>query len=225
MLGSKTFNRSPRLREFLTFVVRCSLENRGHEVNEYSLGVQVFGKNPNYNPSLDNIVRVTARQLRQKLAEYYSGEGASDPWLLEIPKGSYGPVLRPNVPSETQEEVEPTAPGRRRLVLAAACAFLALTGWAAAAWMWWSRPYTSPRPAYLLKPILADRYHSVAVVLDDSVLSRVWSMIGETMTVDDISAGRLLDPKPPASLLSPRMAWTRCRSSAAHLLSGSKALK
>jgi hypothetical protein len=130
VLGSKTFSRSPRLREFLEFVVRCSLENRGHEVNEYSLGVQVFGNNPNYNPSLDNIVRVTARQLRQKLGEYYSTEGVSDPWMLEIPKGSYGPVLRPNVPSEAQEEVERAAPGRRRLVLA--CAFLALTGWAAA---------------------------------------------------------------------------------------------
>lgn len=195
VLASTTFSRAPRLREFLSFVVRCALENRQHEVNEYSLGVQVFGKSPNYNPSLDNIVRVTARQLRQKLNEYYSSEGVADPWRLEIPKGSYGPVVAPNVPSEAPTEIESAAPVRRWLhPVAAVCAALALGGWAAAAWLWWSQPHNRPQPAYLLTAILADRSHPVTVVLDDPVLSRVWPMIGEMMTVDEIAAGRFLDP-------------------------------
>ena len=67
ILESRTFARSSRLREFLLFVVKCAMENRAHEVNEYSLGVQVFGKSADYSPSQDNIVRVTARQLRTKL--------------------------------------------------------------------------------------------------------------------------------------------------------------
>ena len=174
------------------------MENRAHELNQYSLGVQVFGKKPNYNPSLDNIVRVTARQLRQKLGEYYSSEGASDPWVLEIPKGAYGPHVRPKAVAEVPEVSAPPehrAPKHRRLFLTAICLLLGLTGWAAAAWIWLARPHTSPKPAYRPQPILADRDHSVAIVLDDPVLSRVWSMIGEMMTVDDISAGLLLDPK------------------------------
>ncbi len=39
--------------------------------------------------SLDSMVRVQAGRLRTKLTEYYSTEGASDPFLVELPKGSY----------------------------------------------------------------------------------------------------------------------------------------
>jgi hypothetical protein len=38
-------------------------------------------------------VRVQARQLRFKLAEYFSGEGRSDPIRIELPKGSYVPIF------------------------------------------------------------------------------------------------------------------------------------
>ena len=97
VLASASFSRSQRLREFLSFVVKCVIDNNTDEINEYSLGIQVFGKSPNFRPNEDNIVRVTARHLRIKLAEYYAAEGAADPVRIEIPKGSYLPVCVPNL--------------------------------------------------------------------------------------------------------------------------------
>ena len=99
VVSSNTFARSPRLREFLAFVVNCAVENRTNEVNEYNLGVQVFHKSPNYSPNEDNIVRVTARQLRSKLNEYHACEGSLDPLRLEIPKGGYVPALLKKPPA------------------------------------------------------------------------------------------------------------------------------
>jgi hypothetical protein len=54
----------------------------------------VFHRPEGYNRGDDNIVRVTIRHLRIRLDQFYSGEGASEPWALEIPKGKYSPILR-----------------------------------------------------------------------------------------------------------------------------------
>lgn len=93
VLGSESLANRPRLREFLEYVTREALEGRAEEVKEQSIGVAVFGRPQGYNASDDTIVRVTARQLRQKLDEYYAGEGKGDGWRLSIPRGGYVPVL------------------------------------------------------------------------------------------------------------------------------------
>lgn len=49
---------------------------------------------------VDAIVRVEARRLRAKLSDYYGGPGARDPIRIEIPTGSYVPLIRP-VPAES----------------------------------------------------------------------------------------------------------------------------
>src|SRR5262249_33982463 len=50
---------------------------------------------------LDSMVRVQAGRLRSKLAEYYSSEGAGDPTIIEVPKGSYAVAIheRANAPA------------------------------------------------------------------------------------------------------------------------------
>ncbi|HLH18680.1 MAG TPA: hypothetical protein VKX45_15780 [Bryobacteraceae bacterium] len=202
ILESRTFARSSRLREFLLFVVKCAMENRAHEVNEYSLGVQVFGKSADYSPSQDNIVRVTARQLRTKLQEYYAGEGSRDAWRLEIPKGSYLPVLAPNAARESEESRR--APSALVLVLAVLCA----AGWASAGWFWWRVPGPAPKRAYLLTSVLSDPSRTVTVVLDDPVLSRAWRAVGSVMPLDEFVAGRYLDEgyyRAPANEFLPSM--------------------
>ncbi len=93
VLGSKTFQNRPRLREFLEYVAKEAMEGRAEGVKEQSIGVAVFGRAQGYNASDDTIVRVTARQLRQKLDEYYGGEGKEDEWRLGIPRGGYVPVV------------------------------------------------------------------------------------------------------------------------------------
>ncbi len=102
LLASKHFCRSTRLNSFLLYVCRCALEGRGEEITEQQIGIHVFHRSPNYNPGDDNIVRTTARQLRQRLALYYQEDGKSENVRLEIPRGGYHPIFT----SVTEEHPE-----------------------------------------------------------------------------------------------------------------------
>src|SRR6185295_12575039 len=75
MLASTTFQQVDRLKRFLTFIVGEALDGRRHELKEYVIGVQVFGKEDTFDPRTDPIVRVQARRLRAKLVGYYREEG------------------------------------------------------------------------------------------------------------------------------------------------------
>ena len=93
---SSEFQKSTRLREFLLYVCEKTLTNRKDEVREQQIGVEVFGRRPDYNPAEDNIVRVEARELRKRLDRYFSTEGLGEPLRIRIPKGSYVPCFEPN---------------------------------------------------------------------------------------------------------------------------------
>jgi len=94
--SSQTFQKSPKLREFLQFVCECSLRHAAiEEVKEQQIGVHVFHRRPDYNPSEDSIVRVQARELRKRLATYFETEGRHESLIIEIPKGAYLPVFLP----------------------------------------------------------------------------------------------------------------------------------
>ena len=94
MLASATFQQVDRLKRFLTFIVHEALAGRRHELKEYVIGVQVFGKEDSFDPRTDPIVRVQARRLRAKLVRYYREEGRADEWIVELPKGGYAPTLK-----------------------------------------------------------------------------------------------------------------------------------
>jgi hypothetical protein len=94
IVASRNFAKSGRLNTFLSYIVRCAIENRPEEISEQQIGIHVFGRSPGYNPAEDNIVRTTARQLRQRLALYYMEEGSADIIRIEVPKGGYIPVFQ-----------------------------------------------------------------------------------------------------------------------------------
>jgi Tol biopolymer transport system component len=91
ILASAGFSKAKQLRTFLSFLVEKTLAHELDELKEYSIAVQVFGREESFDPTTDNIVRVEARRLRTRLAEYYASEGRFDPLLIAIPKGSYIP--------------------------------------------------------------------------------------------------------------------------------------
>ena len=88
---SATFAKSPRLRDFLLYIGRKTIENRLEDVHEQTIGRHVFGRRPDYNPGDDNIVRVEARQLRKRLEQFFGTEGVDEPLVITIPKGAYVP--------------------------------------------------------------------------------------------------------------------------------------
>jgi len=91
---SPHFCRSRRLREFLLYICCRTLENAVDDLKEQRIGCEVFRRSPEYNPAEDNIVRVEARLLRRRLAEYFSEEGQNERLTLTVPKGSYLPVFQ-----------------------------------------------------------------------------------------------------------------------------------
>ena len=91
VLRSPVFANAPRLSGFLRHVVEKTLVGDGAPLKEYSIGVEVFDRGDSFDPRTDTIVRVQARRLRAKLAEYYAGEGRADSIVIELPKGGYVP--------------------------------------------------------------------------------------------------------------------------------------
>jgi hypothetical protein len=87
---------SARLRDFLLHVTACALRETPEDATEQQIGIQVFQRSPGFNSSEDSIVRSQARLLRLKLSAYFNAEGASEPLIIEIPKGHYLPVFLPS---------------------------------------------------------------------------------------------------------------------------------
>jgi TolB-like protein len=151
MLASPTFASSPRLRTFLRYVVDRALAGEGDQLKEYAIGADVFERGADYDPRIDSIVRVEAGRLRAKLEEYYSVEGAADPVIVRIPRGSYVPLF------ESREAEAPTpSAGRERdavsvkwTVAAALLALLAMPGAA----LWRTAPPQTPAPTERAAPL------------------------------------------------------------------------
>lgn len=101
IVASQVFVKSPRLCSILTFICELSLQGRDGEINELNIGTTLFGRAPNYDPSVDGIVRSHASRLRQRLEQYFKEEGANETIRLAIPKGGYVPVFeaRPSLQS------------------------------------------------------------------------------------------------------------------------------
>lgn len=109
ILAGATFQQVDRLRRFLSFVVLESLAGRRDELKEYVVGIQVFGKEPAFDPRTDPVVRVQARRLRARLVRYYNDEGQADEILIELPKGGYAPVFSRQEPSSAARRSLTTA--------------------------------------------------------------------------------------------------------------------
>ncbi len=87
------FANSERLCRFLRYTVEKKLRGEEGQIKEFVLGQEVFDRGPDYDPRLDPIVRVEARRLRQRLAEYYDGPGREEAVRIAFPKGGYAPVF------------------------------------------------------------------------------------------------------------------------------------
>jgi serine/threonine-protein kinase len=97
ILASRFFSRSERLCRFLRFCVEHTLEEKGGQLKEQLVGVEVFDRKGDYDPRTDPIVRVEAMRLRSKLKAYYGSSGRSDCVTVELPKGAYVPAFRTRI--------------------------------------------------------------------------------------------------------------------------------
>ena len=181
ILTSPPLESSPSLCRFLKYVVEETLAGRIGSLKEYSLGVVAFERGDEFDPRMDPIVRVQARNLRVRLGQYYAGAGANDPILIDLPKRTYVPVFRTRA-EETPEPEGVTAPTPvaplTNALSAPADALIVTTGAvadpAAPAARSWRRPAWLSAVALLL--VLGGRHSDNYVGLPSGTPIREWTL-------------------------------------------------
>lgn len=104
VLHSDHFHATPKRRAMLTFLIEEALAGRAGTLKGYAIGLAVFGRDENFDPQSDPIVRLEARRLRHDLDSYYIAEGARNPIRISIPKGQYAPKFHDNLASVTARD-------------------------------------------------------------------------------------------------------------------------
>ena len=110
IFASKTFRQADRIKRFLDFIVKETVAGRGEKLKEFSVGVEVFGRDSSFDPRFDPIVRVQARRLRAQLERYYAEEAAADEMIVEVPKGRYAVIFKPGRSTRASEPRKTHAP-------------------------------------------------------------------------------------------------------------------
>ncbi|MBI1732929.1 MAG: tetratricopeptide repeat protein [Gammaproteobacteria bacterium] len=93
ILASDGFRRAERQCRFLRYIVEHRLAGTTDRLKGYTIGLDVFDREPSFDPNLDSIVRVEAGRLRTKLREYYQGSGRDDAIYIDLARGSYAPSI------------------------------------------------------------------------------------------------------------------------------------
>src|SRR5947209_20549806 len=95
VLESKEFSRAPALDKLLKYLCEKTFEGRVHEIKEFSIATEVYGRNESFGEKRDSVVRVEVSRLRRRLRSYYEHEGAHDALQIVIPAGTYQPEFEP----------------------------------------------------------------------------------------------------------------------------------
>ncbi|MCL6463827.1 MAG: hypothetical protein K6T49_04825 [Acidobacterium ailaaui] len=94
LLASPYFSHSRRFPTFLRFVTQQTLAGETELLKERTLGIEIFGRAPDYDTSSDPIVRVTAAEIRKRIAQYYQEPGHEEEVRVLLPAGSYVPQFQ-----------------------------------------------------------------------------------------------------------------------------------
>jgi hypothetical protein len=89
LVSSQALHGSESLCKLLRYLAHHALEHPGVPLKEYQIATEVFGRQSDFDPQVDSMVRVQAGRLRTKLSEHYGSAGAADPVWVELPKGTY----------------------------------------------------------------------------------------------------------------------------------------
>ncbi|UCH74899.1 MAG: hypothetical protein JSU82_03330 [Rhodospirillales bacterium] len=106
VLGSELFSTSPRMQQFLSYIVEETLAGRGARVKGKTIAADVYGRDLDMGVGGQNLVRVEARRLRRLLDEYYAGPGRADPLHIHVDPGGYTPRFT----RAAQAEAPPSLP-------------------------------------------------------------------------------------------------------------------
>jgi hypothetical protein len=93
ILHSASFLGSRRSQQFLAYVVENSLAGHCELLKERLIGVNLFSRPAAYETGEDSVVRVTAKEVRQRLDRYHASLATPRSVQIDLPLGSYAPVF------------------------------------------------------------------------------------------------------------------------------------
>lgn len=111
ILISSPFRSSKQSQQLLQYIIDKTLSGHAELLKERVIGVEVFGRLPDYDTNADPIVRARAAEVRKRLALYYQTENHKA-IRISVPQGSFKaiveraegtPVQRPLAPSYESE--------------------------------------------------------------------------------------------------------------------------
>jgi len=107
LLANPFFSHSRRFPSFLRYVVDQTLSGHSEDLKERTLGIEIFGKTADYDTGTDPIVRVTAAEIRKRIAQYYQDPGHEHELRISLPPGSYIPQFHLPSQAPPAEELSP----------------------------------------------------------------------------------------------------------------------
>jgi hypothetical protein len=180
LLASSHFHNSKRFPSLLRFVVEHVLKGQSDLLKERTLGIEVFGRSANYDTSADPIVRVTAAEVRKRIAQYYDEPGRERELRIALPSGSYVPQFYwPDEIEVDRTLVHPVDGGRegvtrekpgRAIWMALAALFIFAAGIAFG--VFWNTPW-HPGFDYFWGPVLQSRDSVLFCVADQNQYSTI----------------------------------------------------
>ena len=108
ILRSDGFKASEKLSGFLRYIVEETLAGRSGQLKAYTIAVEVFGREQDFDPQINPAIRVEAGRLRAKLEHYYV-RAQDDPVRINVPKGTYVPTFSFAPESDVAEKDAPAA--------------------------------------------------------------------------------------------------------------------
>jgi hypothetical protein len=218
LLANPFFSHSKRFPTFLRFVIEQTLAGEADNIKERTLGIEIFGRDADYDTASDPIVRVTAAEIRKRVAQYYQDPAHVNELRIALPPGSYipkfywleganDPVLKdlelaveevPLLTEPHQDSPSPRTHRPSRLILAVTCVIAGLLSvgsvllWQAmhrsALDLFW-RPVLMSKDAVLL--CIADQLQYSSIVLRDAAEPAHQLVLNDKLTaivIDDVFA-------------------------------------
>lgn len=104
LLAHSLFSNSKRYPVLLAYAVEQALNGKASDLKERTIGVEAFGREPEYDVNLDPVVRMTAAEVRKRLIQYYYNPDHAGELVIELPVGSYVPHFREAAATGTASE-------------------------------------------------------------------------------------------------------------------------
>ena len=111
VLANPKFGSSHRCAKLLKFLVEHALDGNCEVLKERTLGIEVFGRDVNYDTSADPVVRITASEIRKRLALYYQSPEHVHSMRIHLASGGYVPTFLFGPPDQPLDEAEIGDPG------------------------------------------------------------------------------------------------------------------